>query len=340
MRKATKRISAGCTLVILIVVIAFMPGLPWSAGNIHFVRKLRSKAEMTVSTWQGMPPGMISLTGKIVAKKEALKGAEVEVLDSVSGWASLTDEQGKFAVRDLIWYPRASYTVLIKPNDYQARQAKVIGPSTYPEGGVLNIGELIFDKSCHIDATDLPGKNSISYIDNDRDNLGYYKELFNELTVEKQTDEEKVDAIGRFVASKFIPSENVEPQTFTKAESPRQTLEKGSHYCGELAMAMAVISEAGNYKARMLDLINAASEPSAHMVVEIYYGERWHLYDPIIGSSVKVKGKRVLSYKEVRLDAEFESLRALPEHLPKFHYQTNWIANLYSSGIFHYYHLR
>ena len=341
MRKATKRNSAGCALVILILVITFMPGLPWSARSIHFVKKLRAKAEMKVSTWKGIPPGLISLTGKVVGRKEALRGAEVEVLDSASGWASLTDEQGKFLLRGVIWYPRASYSVLIKANDYQVRQAKVIAPSTYPEGGILNIGELGFDKGCQIDATDLPGKNSISHIENDRHNFSYYKDLFNELTAEKQTDEEKLDAISRFVASKLIPCESVETDVYMKAGSPRHILENGSHYCGDLALAMAVIAEAGNYKTRMLDLIDAASQPSSHMVTEIYYGERWHLYDPIIGSSVRINEKRVLSYKEVRLDTDFKFPRAIPEHLPKIpNHQNNWITHLYGSGLHHYYYLR
>lgn len=341
MRKVTKRVSAGCTLGVIILVITFMPGLPWSAKSIHFVKKLRAKAEMKVSTWRGTPPGLIGLTGRIVDRRQALRGAEVEVLDSVSGWASLTDEQGKFVLQDVIWYPQASYTVLIKPNHYQARQANVTAPSTYPEGGVLNIGELGFDKGCQIDTTDLPGKNSISYIENDRDNLAYYKKLFNDLTAGKQTDEEKLDAISRFVASKLLPYESARPDPKIKTGSPRHSLENGSHYCGNLALAMAVIAEAGNYKARMLDLIDSSSQPSAHMVTEIYYGEKWHLYDPIIGSSVRIKERRVLSYKEVRLEMDFKSQRAIPEHLPQIPiHQNNWIANLYGSGSHHYYYLR
>ncbi|HYP30040.1 MAG TPA: transglutaminase-like domain-containing protein [Blastocatellia bacterium] len=341
MRKVTKRISAGCTLVILIVFVTFMPGLPWSAKSIHFVKKLRAKADMKVSAWQGTPPGLISLTGKIVARKGALRGAEVEVLDSASGWASLTDGRGEFVLRDVVWYPRATYTVLIKANDYQARQAKVIAPSTYPDGGVLNVGELGFDKGCQIDAAGLPGKNSVSYIESDGHNLDYYKGLFNELTAGKQTDEERLEAISRFVASKLISGESGEPGFVYKSGPPRNILENGSRYCGDLAVAMAVIAEAGNYKARVLDLIDAASQPSAHMVTEIYYGERWHLYDPVTGSPVQIKDKRVLSYKEVRLGAEFISLRAMPQHLPKIPDRANdRMADLYGSGFHHYYYLK
>jgi transglutaminase-like putative cysteine protease len=296
---------------------------------------------MKVFTWRGVPPALISLTGKVAAKKEVLRSAEVEALDSISGWSSLTDEQGNFMLRDLTWYPRASYTVVIKPNDRQARQVKVIAPAIYPEGGTLNIGELGFDQGCVIDATELPGENSVSYIKNDMRDLAYYRELFNELTEGKQTDEEKLDAISRFVASKLILDEKIEPRAYLKPESPRHILEEGSRYCGELALALATIAEAGNYKARMLDLIDAASQPSSHMVTEVYYAERWHLYDPIIGAAVRVKEKRTVSYKEVRLDTDFKFQEAIPEHLPQIpDHQKNRMANLYASGFHHYYYLR
>ncbi|MFP5264240.1 MAG: carboxypeptidase-like regulatory domain-containing protein [Blastocatellia bacterium] len=211
MRKVTKRTSAACAAAALILVIAFTPGLPWSARAVHFVKRVRAKAEMRAFAWQGVRPALISLTGKVAARKGVLGGAEVEALDSASGWSSLTDEQGKFVLRDLTWYPRASYTVVIKPNDLQARQVKVTAPASYPEGGTLNIGEVGFDQGCPIDAGEVPGKNSISYVENDMRNLDYYKNLFDELTAEKQTDEERLDAISRFVASRLILDEKAEP---------------------------------------------------------------------------------------------------------------------------------
>jgi hypothetical protein len=67
------------------------PGLPWSAQCRHFCKKLFTRADVTVAAWQGTPAELISLRGKVVGKNGALRGAEVEVLDSISGWAGLTD---------------------------------------------------------------------------------------------------------------------------------------------------------------------------------------------------------------------------------------------------------
>jgi len=344
MKESGKRIFAGCAGIALIYALLFIPGFPGSARCRYFVNKLRAKAEMKVSAWQGVTPGLISLSGRVVGGNGVLRGAEVEVLDSISGWASLSDEQGKFVVRDLMWYPEATYRVLVKPNDYQVRELKVVAPSAYPDGGILNVGDLRFDRLCKIDATELRGRNSVSHIDYDGHNLDYYKELFAELTAGKQTDEEKVDALSRYVASRLIPGEGgreVEPALYIGPESPRDILEKGTRYCGELASALATLAEAGNYKTRMVDLIDAASRPSAHMVTEIYYGERWHLYDPIIGAVSRSEGSGIASYKELRLDTAFRLPAAVPEHLPKiFGHPKDRMAEIYRSGSYHYYYLR
>ncbi len=338
MKKANKQVAAALAGVALILCLMLMPGLPWSARCRHFIKKLRAKADMKVSAWQGVPPRFISLSGRIINKKESLKGAEVEALDSASGWASLTDWQGRFVLPDVVWYPQASYIIVIKSNDYQIRQVRVSAPESYPEGGILNVGELVYEQSCKVDATDLQGINSISYIEYDRRNIDYYKELFNRLTAEKQGDEEKLEAISRYVASKLIKDETVEPALNANHESPRQILEQGSRYCGRLALALATIAEAGNYKTRMLDLVDETLHPSAHVVTEIYYADRWHLYDPIIGSVFRIKEDRIASYKEVRLNTDFRFPKTAPEHLPEIpDRQKNWMDDAYRSGLHHYY---
>src|ERR1044071_5555349 len=179
MKKANKQVAAALAGVALILGLMFMPGLPWSARCRHFVKKLRAKADMKVSAWQGVPPRFISLSGRVINKKEGLRGAEVEALDSASGWASLTDQQDKFVLPDVIWYPQASYIILIKSNDYQIRQVKVRAPESYPEGGIFNVGELNYEQNCMVDAIDLQGINSITYLEYDKRNLDYYKDLFN-----------------------------------------------------------------------------------------------------------------------------------------------------------------
>jgi hypothetical protein len=181
---------------------------------------------MKVSAWQGKTPRLFSLSGRLITdqlNKEPLKGAEIEVLDSLSGWASMTNEKGEFIIRDVLWYPEASYSLVITANLYQVRLLQVAGPRDYPDIEIHNLGELEFDRGCRIDQTDLPGRNSVTYIEFDRQNIEYYRELFAELTKGKETDEEKLSAINRFVATRFMPS------GFTgRYLLPKQVLEKGT----------------------------------------------------------------------------------------------------------------
>jgi hypothetical protein len=89
----------------------------------------------------------------------------------------------------------------------------------------------------------------------------------------------------------------------------------------------------------LLNLIDEAPHPAAHMVTEIYYGDRWHLYDPTTGIALRTKVGRVASYKDLRLDAKLVS-SVLPNHLPEvIDPQDNWAVGIYRSGLHHYYYL-
>ena len=341
MGKKTKRNIARGTLAVLLLALPFVPGLPWAAKSLHLVKKIRAKAEMKVSAWKGVSPMLVSLTGTIAGRNGPLKGGEVEALDSVSGWAALTDDEGRFVLRDVIWYPGANYTVLIRVNDFQARQVSVTAPEAYPPGGVLNVGELGFERGCAVETTGLPGMNSISYVERDRENGDYYRGLFDQLTNDKHTDEGKMEAICQYVAGKLNAGAGTGPDSDRKHGAPRQVLEKGSRHCWDLALAFATLAEAGNYRTRMVDLLDPGTRPSAHMATEVYYRDRWHMYDPVTGSAVRVHGNRVQSYKEVRLDADFRAPSALPDHLPPTPTdQPDRAGNLYRSGCHHYYYLR
>ncbi|HET9533191.1 MAG TPA: transglutaminase domain-containing protein [Blastocatellia bacterium] len=294
---------------------------------------------MKVSAWQGKTPRLFSLSGRLITNqinKEPLKGAEIEVLDSLSGWASMTNEKGEFTIRDVLWYPKASYSVVITANAYQVRLLQVAGPEDYPEIEIYNLGELEFDRGCRIDETDLPGRNSITYIEFDSENIEYYRELFAELTKGKENDEEKLLAINLFVASRFIPS------GFTgRYLSPKQVLEKGTGSRGMLALTLGTIAGAGNYRTRMIDLIDEGLPPAAHMITEVYYGNGWHLYDPTTGVTYRNNYGTVASYKELRLDTNLISAELMSRPLSEvLNSPRNRGANVYQSGFHHYYCFR
>ena len=336
-RKAFKRAAHGCILTVLLLFLVFCPGLPWSRKWRHALKRVVVKMEMRVSAWQGEQPKLVSLSGKIILarpRREALKGAQIEALDSVSGWASLTDEQGEFVLRDVTWGPRASYTLVIVANDHQSRQVQVSAPAAYPAGRLVELGELDFDRGCKIDTDDLPGRNSISYVEYDKKNAEFYSQVFAALTQGKRTDDEKVEAINRYVATKLDVN-----RADDRDESARQVIENGTAFCGKLALALATLAEAGDYRARLLDMIDEAPHSIAHMVTEIYYGDRWHLYDPTVGVRFRSKGERVASYRDLKLDSTLVSY-VLPDHLPAvIDARDNWPVGIYRSGLHHYYYL-
>jgi hypothetical protein len=292
---------------------------------------------MKVSAWQGEPPKIISLTGRVFTKqpnKEYLKGTEVEALDSISGWASLTDRRGQFMLPDVVWYPRAKYSLIFAASPYQVKRIEVTAPADYPESGTLNLGELDFDRGCQIDLIDLQGSNSNHFIGYDKRNDDYYCTLFEELTRGRKTDEEKLDAIAGYVSGRLVQDASEE-----ETASPRQTLERGSRKKG-LALALATIATAGNYKTRLIDLIDNASRPSPHVVAEVYYNDGWHLYDPLLGEGFSSSENRAASYKELRLDTSLITPGAKMQTLTQLSgYRHNWMTDIYCSGIHHYYYL-
>ncbi len=344
MKKINRRLTVPCLLIVSVGAALFLPVLPWSARCRHVLKRVLAKAEMGVAAWRGASPKLIALSGRITSPRQAVKGAEVEALDSASGWAALADAQGEFILPDVLWYPRASYTLVVTLNDYQRRQVQVEAPAQYPAGGTLALGELELKDCCAIDAPDLPGQNSASFVDYDRANRAYYQSLFEELTAAKAGDEEKLAAIIQYVAGRLTAEEAADPPASTdslNAASPRRVLESGSRHCSQLALAFATVAEAGDYKVRVIDLIDGPRQPSAHMVAEVYYGDRWHLYDPVAGAAIRRPDGRVASYREVRLDDSACLPQTIPAHVPALAgASAARVASLYRSGLHHYYYLK
>jgi hypothetical protein len=108
-----------------------------------------------------------------------------------------------------------------------------------------------------------------------------------------------------------------------------------------MALALATLAEAGNYETRMIDLIDSSDPPSARMVVEIYYADRWHLYDPITGSTYSNSQGGIASYKDLRLDPNLIASQSIPQGaFPMFHYARESMLAVLESGLHHYYRFR
>jgi hypothetical protein len=338
-RWLNKRSSRSCIGVVLLLTLLFLPGLPWSARCRHTVKRILTKAEIRAAAWKGEAPQLVSLSGRVtsrLANQQALAGAEIEVLDSVSGWATLTNRAGEFVLRDVIWYPKASYTLIISVDAQETRQLRVVAPEKYPADQVIALGELQLDSGCQIDVTDTPGMNAASYLQSDAENFDYYKNLFAQLTADKPTDEEKMEALNLYVASKFAAGQTTIPHSL-----PKQILESGSNSKWMIALALATLAESGHYKTRMLNVIDEASPPTAHMVTEIYYKDRWHLYDPVFGASFRNRLGRVVSYKDLRLHTELNGAEKASEQSSEMlNPQAIPFVSLYGSGFHHYYYLR
>src|SRR6185503_20586545 len=146
MRTRWKRRVIVILAAALVLVLLFLPGLPWSARYRHSLKRAVIKARMKLATWQGVEPRLISISGRIDAP-----GARVQALDSRSGWASLADDDGNFLLRDVMWYPNAEYDLIVSTDESAATMTTVRAPSTFPENGKLSSGDWESSRGASVD---------------------------------------------------------------------------------------------------------------------------------------------------------------------------------------------
>jgi hypothetical protein len=65
---------------------------------------------------------------------------------------------------------------------------------------------------------------------------------------------------------------------------------------------MAAITSAGNFPTRTVHMTDNPEYTRTHVTVEVYYGGRWHLYDPTYGVHYSDATGLVASYKQLRLN--------------------------------------
>ena len=287
-----KRLSVFVLCLLLLILILFLPGLPWAARLRHSLRKTIVKAEMSYARWSGHEPTLVSLAGRVNTPC-----GQIQALDSRSGWATLADREGRFLLPDVMWYPLATFELVMTTEDGKGRLVTVTAPEKLPDDGVFNVEAIRFEQGREVDLTALPGANAITRMDYDAENAAYYKELYDKLTAGRGSDDERIGAICDYVAGKL----NYE-ETQWELVSPRRILESGSQYCGHLSEAMATLLAIGGYEVRTVNLTDGKKPPATHVVVEGFYGDEWHLYDPTFGVKFLKKDGGVASHKDVRLD--------------------------------------
>jgi transglutaminase-like putative cysteine protease len=289
------------TALVMLVVTALLagmlwPGLPWSARLRHVLRRATVKLEAQFAALRGVETGPVSISGKLTgsgAYLDAVKGAQVVAIETTSGYGVLSDREGNFILPHLTWYPGATYTLDIIPDIYTARRIEVRAPSHYPEGGRIDVGEVSFDQAGELDT----GELAVRFMEYDGNNNEYYRDLFDQLTAGLETDERRVEAINKYVGTRL--DYDVHTPSFN---NPREIIESGSRFCSNLALAMAAITAAGNYPTRTVHLSDSPEHRFTHVVVEVYYKDGWHLYDPSFGAAFLNDRGEVASYREIRLN--------------------------------------
>jgi len=260
-------------------------------------------------------------------------GVQVQALDSRSGWATLADREGRFVLPDVIWYPGATYELVISSDGSSGKLIKVRGPEAFPDTGLFSVGELDVSHVSVVEIESLSGINSITREDFDYANTDYYKELFDKLTADKQSDEDKIGAIFEYVACKLNYQE-----TQWELGSPRRVLERGSEYCGHLSAAMETLVAIGNYRTRAVNGIDGKHPPGTHVVVEVFYNGAWHLYDPTFGVKFHNKDGQVASYKDVRLEPTMITEDLFAKFDPEFRRKLmELLPAIYRTGYHHFY---
>ena len=330
MRHNWKRWAVPLLCLSLFLLVLFFPRAPWAARIRHTLKRTAVKAEMKLARWQGREPRLVSIAGQLNGP-----GLQIQALDSRSGWATLTGRDGRFVLPDVMWYPGASYELVISSDESAGRLIKVRAPEAFPESGVFSVGELDYDRGAKVELGSLIGVNSITREDFDTANTDYYKALFDELTTGKQSDDEKIGAINDFVASKL----NYE-ETQWELGSPRRVLDRGSQYCGHLSTAMETLLAVGGYRTRAVHMSDGKNPPGTHAVVEVFYGGGWHLYDPTFGIEFN-KDRDIASYRDVRLDTSMISEDLFQRFGPQVRRQfMTLLPGIYETGYHHFYYFK
>ena len=334
MRSKVKIVFATGVVLSVLLLSIFWPGFPGGARLRQSARRVTIRLDSKLAAWFGRQPVPVSLQARVVgdgALVEALKGAQVVALESTSGYAVLSDDLGRFTVPHLVWYPGATYTLLVTADAHHAKQFKVRAPATTPGDGIIDAGDLRFEEGAVLQAEE----KIVRFLKYDGENRGYYKALCEKLTASSRTDHQVIDALCKYVATRH--SAFGDPRGF---KSARQILEMGAPHCSNLAFALAALTSAAGYPTRTVHTSDTPDYTNTHVAVEVFYAEGWRLYDPTYGNYFLDESGAVVSYKELRLKPSLMTTEAF-RHLPP---ETGraalaWMPAAYGSGLHQIYHI-
>jgi len=328
MRIEIKGLIVGCLAILLLAVTLFWSRPLWPARLLYASRRVAARFESKVAAWSGQQPRPISISGRLIgsgAFAESLKGAQVIALESTSGYASMSDSRGGFTLPHLVWYPGATYTLLVTADRHHVKRLNVRAPSDYPQNGIIDAGDLRFDEGADLSAKE-PLVRSLEY---DSENRDYYKNLFEELAAHARTDHQAIDSICKYTATRFNRRED--PFGF---KSARQIFERGAPHCSNFAFAMAAITSAGGYPSRTVHTTDTPEYAHTHVAVEVFYADGWHLYDPTYGIFFLNKSGAVASYRELRLNPGLMTQEAFQQLRPEIGRSAlAWMPGAYGSGL-------
>ena len=316
-------------LLLLIVPVALLllltlPGLPWSSYCRYKLRRAETKAAIGISKLRGYEPRLVSISGEC-----GLPGARIQAVDSKTGWASVADANGNFLLPGLLWYRGATYDLVFSTDDRTARTARVSLLEPNPTREAISVGRISLSGSYTV-LYDLRGLNSPARLPYDFNNRDYYRTLYDALTFGIIDDKRKIDTVNRFVAERL----NQRNKRW-EIGSPRRVLEEGSLYCGHLSEALASILAVG-YRTRIVDMTDTSDPPNTHVVVEVFYRDEWHLFDPTFGVRFEKPDGGVASYTDIRLDPEIVSPASFATFRNRFpRVSLGWIQGVYTSGSHH-----
>jgi len=111
-----------------------LPGMPWSLRLDHGLKRLTARRRVKAASFEGQRPRTALLSGVLARSPllpQAVKGAEVSVVQSSSGYCSLADSQGRFTIPHLLWYPGAKYNLLVMSDSFSVRRISLTAPTVF-----------------------------------------------------------------------------------------------------------------------------------------------------------------------------------------------------------------
>ncbi len=290
-----------------------------------------AKIETKIARWYGVEAKTITIKGSL-----NVAGGHIQPLHSASRWSAMANAEGKFLLPEVTWYPGFIHSLQVSAPSYQSLEIEIALPSWLPSNSTFDVGELKLTPESSQTKSITKVMNSFPY---DETNHAFYQQLFEKITAGKTEDEDKIEAVKQYVNGQRVHKKRT---SFTiYSHSLREVLEqKAAYTCGDLSIAMATLTYAGGYPTRWIDMLDTNScptSPTTHVIVEVFYSGKWHLYDPTYGFTYHNKNGEIVSYKELRNNLELVSQ---PLELNDDIWIPKWLSQVYSSGVHCFYYFQ